>query len=104
MSHVANGVDWRKTALATVEMVRHDWNVIDLQERKLAEVPESIEFACQHGGGLHYCVAITAPVAEQFRQMRSDLESMRAAKDEGMLGVKRLEELDDKLKSLPTQR
>jgi len=90
-SQITNAVDWHKIALSTVKMVRNDWIVIDMQERKLEETPEVVQLVCQHGGGtLRYCAGITAPITEQLRKMRSDVESMRESKDGGMLELEKL--------------
>jgi len=90
-SHVEKGPDWHKIATSIIEMVRHDWIVIDTQERKLEEI---LRLACTSGGGaLSYCSGITASLTETLRKMRSDLESMRQSKDEGMLELEKLENI-----------
>jgi len=93
-SQVQNGPDWHKVALSTVQMVRHDWTVIDTQERKLEDMPEIVRLACTTGGGnLSYCSGITASLTETLRKMRSDLESVRQNKDQGMLELEKLENI-----------
>lgn len=88
----SSGADWHKIALSTVDMVRHDWIVIDTQERRLEEMPEIFRLACTSGGGtLRYCSGITSSLAETLKKMRSDVESMRESKDAGMLELEKLE-------------